>query len=218
MCDVTLACEDQRLLGRHQVVLRLGNIDMAGTALPSMGGHCVEDPDGKKALPPDIHVELVKHSEHGVIVNSVISWILVQKETNPPEIWKNIALKHYLEGEVKEAWKELAKMKDKLKELDPKLGMVRKGSRQKMDTELDDIEEAINKLTEAKCMPLILASSKMVLRAPRFWGKDKGEDISGVAAELKELKEAMIGFMKKNEMQIDALYVVFASKPVVWLH
>ena len=83
----------------------------------------------------------------------------------------------------------MAKLKEKLKEIDPKMGLVTKGSRQKTDLELDDIEEAIDKLVEANCVPLILASSKMMLRAPRFWGKDKGEDISGVAAELKELKE-----------------------------
>ena len=110
--------------------------------------------------------ELVKHGDNGVIVNGVISWIMVQKETNPPEIWKNIALKHYLEPEVKEAWKEMAKLKEKLKEIDPKMGLVTKGSRQKTDLELDDIEEAIKKLIEAKCLPLVLASSKMMMRAP----------------------------------------------------
>jgi hypothetical protein len=179
---------------------------MADTALPSMGGYCMVDPDmGRKALPPDIHGEIVKHGEHGVIFNGVISWILVQKETNPPEIWKNIALKHYSEGEVKEAWKEMAKLKEKLKEIEPKLGLVQKGSRNKTNLELDDIEEALNKLIEAKCMPLVLASSKMMLRAPRFWGKDKGEDISGVAAEVKELKEALVGFVKQNETQMSEL-------------
>ena len=45
----------------------------------------------------------------------------------------------------------------------------------------------------------------MMLRAPRFWGKDKGEDISGFAAELKELKEAMVGFIKQNEKQMNEL-------------
>ena len=160
---------------------------------------------GLKTLPPDMHGELVKHGDNGVIVNGVIAWIMVQKETNPPEIWKSIALKHYLEPEVKEAWKEMAKLKEKLKEIDPKMGLVTKGARQKTDLELDDIEEAINKLVEANCVPLVLASSKMMMRAPRFWGKDKGEDISGVAAELKELKEAMVGYMKQNEKQISEL-------------
>ena len=106
-----------------------------------------------------------------------------------------MALKHYREGAVKEAWKEMAKLKDKLKELEPKLGLVQKGSRNKTETELDDIEEAVNKLTEAS----------MMLRAPRFWGKDKAEDISGVTAELKELKEAMVGFIKQNVKQITEL-------------
>ena len=97
-----------------------------------MGGHCQDDPNlGRKTLPPEMHSELVKHGENGVIVNGVISWILVQRETNPPEIWKSIALKHYGEAEVKEAWKEMAKLKEKLKKLDPKLGLVTKGSGQK---------------------------------------------------------------------------------------
>ena len=60
---------------------------MAGAVLPSMGGYCeVEQDLGRRALPPDIHAEIVKHGEHGVVINGVISWILVQKETNPPEI------------------------------------------------------------------------------------------------------------------------------------
>ena len=60
-------------------------------------------------------------------------------------------------------------------------------------------------MTEAGCMPLFMASSNMMLRALRFWGKDKGEDISGVTAELKELKEAMVCFIKQNVNQITEL-------------
>ena len=179
---------------------------MAGPVLPSMGGHCVGDQEsGKMSLPPDIHSELIKNSEHGVIINGVISWILAQKETNPPEIWKNIALQHYNDDERKKAWKEMYKLKDKLREVDPKLGFVQVNSRLKPEKELDDIEEAINKLTEAKSMPLIMASSNMILRAPIFWGKDKGGDIAGVTAELRELKQAMVGFMKQSEKQISDL-------------
>ena len=51
-------------------------------------------------------------------------------------------------------------------------------------------------------MPLVLASSNMMLRTPRFWGKQKSEDIAGVAGELKELKEAMVGFVKQSEIQM----------------
>ena len=69
-----------------------------------------------------------------------------------------MALKHYREGAVKEAWKEMAKLKDKLKELEPKVGLVQKVSRNKTETELDDIDEAVNKLTEAGCMPLVMTS------------------------------------------------------------
>ena len=100
----------------------------------------------------------------------------------------------------------MAKLKEKLRMIDPKLGLVQiKGTRQKTELELDDIDEAINKLAEARCLPLVLASSNMVLRAPRFWGKDKGEDIAGVAAELKELKEAMVRFVTQNQRQISEL-------------
>ena len=190
---------------------------MAGLVLPSLGGYCKEEVDiSRKALPPDLHNELVKHSDYGVIVNGVVSWIIVQKETNPPEIWKSIAIKHYSDGEIKEAWKELAKLKEKLKELDSKLGMVQKSSRQKTELELDDIEETINKLTEAQCMPLVLASSNMMLRAPRFWGKDKGDDITGVAAEVKELKEAMVGFVRQNEKQLNDLKLEIVTATTVF--
>ena len=147
---MTLASDDNGRISAHKALLAPSGtlvklVEMSTAALPSMGGHCQEDPNlGRKTLPPDIHSEMVKHGEHGAIVNGVISWITVQKETNPPQIWKNIALKHYDESEVKEAWKEMAKLKEKLKELDSKMGLVVKGSRQKPEIELDDIEEAIN--------------------------------------------------------------------------
>ena len=65
----------------------------------------------------------------------------------------------------------------KLKELDQKLGLVAKVSRQKTDLQLGDIKGAINKLIDAKFLPRVLASNKMMRRAHRFWGKDKGDDI-----------------------------------------
>ena len=170
---------------------------------------------GKMSLPPDIHSEIVNHSDHGVIINGVISWIIAQKETNAPEIWKNIALQHYNESEIKEAWKEMSKMKEKLKVLGLDLKTFKKSAK----AEIEDIDEAVNILTEANCMPLVMASSSMILRAPIFWGKDKGDDIAGVAAELKELKVAMVSFMKQNEKQIDEIkqdiVTAIAPKPKV---
>ena len=168
---------------------------MVGLVLPSLGGYCTEDPGTEeKTLPPDIKSEMVKHGEHGVIINGVVSWILAQKDTNAPEIWKNIALQHYIDSEIKEAWKEVSKLKDKVKEL----GFDLKSSRNSARAEIDDIDSVIDKLVAANCMPLVMASSTMILRAPIFWGKDRGEDVAGVAAEMKELKAAMVGFMKQS--------------------
>ena len=73
------------------------------------------------------------------------------------------------------AWKEIAKLKDKVKELGFDLKTCRKSAK----AEIDDIEGVIDMLVEANCMPLVMASSTMILRASVFWGKDRGEDYSG---------------------------------------
>ena len=56
------------------------------------------------------------------------------------------------------------------------------------------------------CMPLVMATSTMVLRAPMFRGKEQGEvNIAGVAGELKELKSAVVGFMEQSNKQMREL-------------
>ena len=167
----------------------------------SMGGLCPEE-NGKRSLPPDLISEIEKNAEHGVIVNGVINWICIQKETNAMEIWKNIAMAHYDNKELKEAWEEIEKFREKLSELG--LGLLK--YRTSKINWLKDIGNAIDKMKDGKCMPLVMATSSMVLRAPMFRGKERGEvDIAGVADEVKELKAAMVGFMEQSSKQMREL-------------
>ena len=166
----------------------------------SVGGLCPEE-NGKRSLPPDLISEIEKNAEYGVIVNGVINWICVQKETNANEIWKNIAMTHYDEKELKEAWEEIEKFREKLSEL----GLVLLKYRTSKTNWLEDIGNAIDKMKDRKCMPLVMATTKMIIRAPQYWGKDKADvdvDVAGVAGELKELKAAVVGFMKHSESQM----------------
>ena len=167
----------------------------------SMGGLCPEE-NGKRSLPPDLISEIEKNAEHGVIVNGVINWICIQKETNAMEIWKNIAMAHYDNKELKEAWEEIEKFREKLSELG--LGLLK--YRTSKINWLKDIGNAIDKMKDGKCMPLVMATSSMVLRAPMFRGKERGEvDIAEVADEVKELKAAMVGFMEQSSKQMREL-------------
>ena len=164
----------------------------------SMAGLCPEE-NGKRSLPPDLISEMEKHSEHGIIVNGVINWIFVQRETNAAEIWKNIAMAHYDDKELTEAWKEIEKFREKLSEL----GLNLPKYRITKANWLEDIGNAIMKLRDGNCMPLVMATSTMVLRAPMFWGKERADvDIAGVAGELKEMKAAVVEFMKQSEKQM----------------
>ena len=106
-----------------------------------MAGLCPEE-NGKRSLPPDLISEMEKNSEHGIIVNGVINWILVQRETNAAEIWKNIAMAHYDDKELTEAWKEIEKFREKLSEL----GLNLLKYRITKANWLDDIGNAIMKL------------------------------------------------------------------------
>ena len=135
-CDVTLACDDSRLFRNTPSGSQSWEtFNMAGTALCTIHGWllCGGSCHWEEGSSPWHSWGARRDSEHGIIFNGIISWILVQKETNPPEIWKYIASKHFNEGEVKEAWKEMAKLKEKLKEIEPRLCLVQKGSRNKTD-------------------------------------------------------------------------------------
>jgi hypothetical protein len=167
----------------------------------SMGGLCPEE-NGKRSLPPDLISEIEKNAEHGVIVNGVINWICVQKETNANKIWKNIAMAHYNNKELKEAWGEIEKFREKLSEL----GLVLLKFRTSKINWLEDIGNAIDKMKGGNCMPLVMATSSMVLRAPMFRVKEKEKvDISEVAYEMKELKTAKVWFMEQSRKQMREL-------------
>ena len=169
-----------------------------GESFVSMGGLCLEE-NGKRSLPPDLITEMEKNSEHGVIVNGVINWICVQKDTNAPVIWKSIAGMHYDDKELREAWNEI-------KKFGVKLGMKLPNFRTTKSNWLDDIGDAIDRMRNEQCMPLVMATTQMILRAPKFWGKDPANqanvDVAGLAGELKELKAAVTGFMQHSENQM----------------
>ena len=108
---------------------------------------------------------------------------------------------YYDDTELVETWKErkFRKFREKLNEL----GLKLPNYRTKNGNWLEDIGNAIEKMKNDNSMPLVMATSSMVRRAPMFRVKEKEKvDIAQVAYEMKELKTAKVWFMEQSRKQM----------------
>ena len=61
----------------------------------------------------------------------------------------------------------------------------------KKSREIDDIKKAIEVLTQAKQMPLVLASSQQMLRCPQSWGVPESPTSQDVMGKIYHLEKAL---------------------------
>ena len=115
-------------------------------------------------------------------------------------VWKEQAESHYDAKEVTDAknslWKACgANIGDTLQ---------RQGGN-KTKLELDDIHKGLRKLKSESKLPLILASSGMMAKAPSFGGRSDRSSNGDLVSRVKELEDCMGAFMKKQSDQIKEL-------------
>jgi hypothetical protein len=144
--------------------------------------------------------------KNGIVINSVVSWIDIVQEGACEGIWKVQADSHYLEKEITEAkatlWKACGE----------NLGVIvnRQGENAKKK-EIDDINDGLRKLKSELKLPLILATTKMVARAPPLKGISDTSNFSDVVAKVKELEECLGHFMTKQGDQMCSLSEMVAA-------
>ena len=138
--------------------------------------------------------------KNGVIINGVVAWIDVVQDGPAEMVWKAQADGHFIDAEISEA-------KDALwKACREHLGdTVSRQGENKKKKEIDDISEGLKKLKSVSKVPLILATGKMMARAPPFGGISDSSSIPDVIEKVKSLEESMESFMKKQTDQIKEL-------------
>ena len=139
------------------------------------------------------------------MINGVVAWIDIVHDGAADGVWKAQADSHYLEKEIAEAkaalWKACGE----------KLGTRtdRQGENKKKK-EIDDISDNLRKLKSESNFPLILATSRMIARAPPFGAISESSNITDVVSKVKNLEDCMGAFMKKQSDQMKELTEIVA--------
>ena len=138
--------------------------------------------------------------KNGVVMNGVIAWIDVVQDGPAEMVWKSQADGHFVDIEISEAKNALWKSsKEHLGET------VNRQGENKKKKEIDDISDGLKKLKSLSKVPLILATGRMIARAPPFGGISDSSSIPDVIVKIKSLEESMESFMKKQSDQIKEL-------------
>ena len=144
---------------------------MVGVILPDCGGAWVPDTggEGEGSLPAEVVKHLSDHGKKGVVMSGLVAWVEVQIDTQGCDIWRPLAERNWLEGEVTAAKEALrAVCGPDLLTLYPDFKTNRQGTNKK-SKEIEDIMKAIVALQNNNIMPLVVASSGMMGRCPSSW-------------------------------------------------
>ena len=178
---------------------------MAGEILPDCGGSWVPDTGGGVGggdLPADVLKHLRDHGTKGVVISGLVAWMEVQMDTEGCEIWRALAERNWLEGEVSQAKEALkAACGPLLETLVPEF----KTNRQKKEKEIEDSRKAIFALQKNNSMPLVLASSRMMKRCPPAWGQPATSTTQDVMGKVHMLEEVMTSHMELQRKQMEKL-------------
>ena len=144
---------------------------------------------------------LHSYGSHGIVVDGVISWIDLQLDSVADNIWIAHAIASYSDEEVLNAKSVLWKACEKLiGETAP----VRQGGNKKRSN-IDDIVKALRKLKSCNTMPLILATGKMLRRAPLSSGISINANNGDIVQRVTLLENSLKDFMKHQSDQIKSL-------------
>ena len=147
------------------------------------------------------------NGKHGIVIDGVVSWILNQLDCVAEEIWFNLAMDCFSDKEIS-AGKE-ALLKACKENVDQEI-RNRQGNKKKR-AELKDIALVLNSLRTSGKLPLILATGKMMKRAPNSTGIPKNPSNSDIATRVSLLESSLSSFMKQQLEQMRNLTDVIGS-------
>ena len=138
---------------------------------------------------------------HGLAVNGLLLWVDIQRRTTTSKEWKEKTMSHFTTEEITDA-------KNLLWDVcgENILGkLVKRQGPSKIQSEVEDIENAFNTLAEEEKMPLFIASSSMIMQTPHQLPKNP-------QPALKDIEDIMDAVMKKRAEHIDKKYDKSISK------
>ena len=173
------------------------------------------DTGGGGSLSPGIVKQISDNGHKGVVLSGVVAWIEVQLDQHGSEIWRPLAEKNWLEGEISAAKEALkAVCGQELFTLFPEFKTNRQGPNKK-SKEIEDIIKAIQALQTNNSMPLVLASSGMMGRCPSSWGQPTNPSSQDIMEKVHMLEEVMSTFMEQQKKQMDKITSEIATVRVV---
>ena len=102
-------------------------------------------------------------SLHGVILDGFLQWADTQRRTIASDLWKTEATKHFTDEEITNA-------KNRLWEVcgETDIGrLIRRQGQSRKQSEIDDIAVDLSTLAARNKMPVLLATSSMVMQVPK---------------------------------------------------
>ena len=104
------------------------------------------------------------HATHCALLNGLLLWADIQRQTTPENIWKTQAITKFVSGEITEAKEILWRISG-----ESILGkMVKRQEAAKSQSEINEICAALKMLSEKDCMPMFLSTSNMVSQMPIY--------------------------------------------------
>lgn len=128
---------------------------------------------------------------HGVILNGLLVWVNMQRQTTAENIWKALAIRHFTKEEITDAKEALWDVGDT-----NVLGkLIKRQGTSKSSSELDDISTALTKLVEKKVLLLFIATSNMVMKTPSHNVNTHDANNDAIINRLKLLEDSVNAFI-----------------------
>ena len=165
-------------------------------------GDWVLAPDGE--ITPSGREKLM---DNGIVMNRLLAWMEIQKDTTPPDTWQAHLKTLYTEEDILEAKNILF---ETVGGVDSRIGVFKKHNiKQK---HLEDLIEAVDKLWNNDEMPLLVASSHMIKTMRNYNMVDTNkENIADAINKMKEVENTLKACLKENTDQVKNLAEVVVS-------
>ena len=178
--------------------------DLGGAWVPDTGGEG-DDDSGKGHPPPGVIDMLEKFGQKGIVISGIVTWIEAQIDSQTSDAWRSLAVRCFLDGEVTAAKEALKSAKGiVLENLLTDFKTKRQGASKKAK-EIDDIRDAIVALQAAGEMPLVMASSKQMVRCPQSWGVPPAATVQDVMGRVIMLEKVMADNMQNQKEHMELL-------------
>lgn len=142
-------------------------------------------------------------ANHGIIINGFLLWMETQFLTSCVDDFFREALEYFDEDEIMEGKYALFQFSDA--NVIGKMP-IRQGLNKKTSC-LDDVITAMKKLMDTKKLPLIIGTTRMVLRTPLVPNKTDSQE-GTINRRINKIEDSLENFIKTQSEQINRLSIV----------